>query len=317
MYEREKTVMLATSASLLPNNLCRVRRNGKVWAGVVHRDRLNIVCASDPEGEPRQIAANIGSSVTANILQAAWVTLHGRELLVLATAAGVLVYEWDGSVLLHAHLLPTPPADASSSFTRGIAALYSGVICVGVHTGEILSLPVTEEGTVGEGEKVRYHARPVTALAAHGLILVSADDQGTIVVAEDVEGLRKMCLIETYNETAVTCLKAWAGQIVAGYLSGHIRIFNLHDGRIQAEVCAHVRSVSGLDVAVESGLLISASEDTFVRVWQLGKIDVPIEHKYSFSERDTTICGVTFTDDLGAGYLTTGYDRLDLLCYAM
>ena len=64
-------------------------------------------------------------------LQAAWVNIHGRPLLVLATTKGVLIYDWDGSVLRHAHLLPTPPPDSPFSFMKGITALSIGYICVG------------------------------------------------------------------------------------------------------------------------------------------------------------------------------------------
>lgn len=57
--------------------------------------------------------------------------MGSRILLVLATNKGVLFYDWDGSVLLYAHLLPPTPPNAPYAFTRGIAALYSGFVCVG------------------------------------------------------------------------------------------------------------------------------------------------------------------------------------------
>ncbi|XP_042217120.1 WD repeat-containing protein 54-like [Homarus americanus] len=319
MYEREKTVLLKSSASLLPNNVCRVRMGGKMCAGVIHKEELNIVCPAVPEAEPRVVAAKVAPSATAGavILQAAWVEVREQVFLVLATTQGALIFDWDGSVLLHAHLLPLTPLDTPFTFTKGIAALYTGYICVGVHTGEILVISVNEDGDMATVEKVRWHARPITALATHGQVLVSADDAGDMTIAQEDDGFTKLCSIDSYG-SAVTCLTTWGGQVLAGYLSGHIRIFNLQDGYIVAEVCAHVRSITGLDVARETGMLMTASEDTFVRVWQLNPdTNLPIEHKYSVSEENTALCGGVFTDDLGSGYVVTGYDRRELICYAM
>nr|XP_053637687.1 WD repeat-containing protein 54-like isoform X1 [Cherax quadricarinatus] len=320
MYEREKAVVLKSSASLIPNNVFRVKVDGKVYAGVVHKEEVNIVCPGSPETEPRLVMARMSSSSNTGItiMQASWVEVRGQVLLVLATTQGVLMYDWDGSVLLHSHLLPCPPPDIPFSFTKGITALSTGYICVGVHTGEILVMCVGEGVEVSAVEKVRWHARPITALAAHGSLLVSGDDGGDISVAQDNNGLTKLYSVDSYG-CAVTCLAAWEGQVLAGYLSGHLRIFNLQNGKIVAEVCAHVQSITGLDVAQDTGLVLTASEDTFLRVWQLNLDSscLPIEHKYSMSEENTALCGGVFTDHLGSGYLVTGYDRRELICYVL
>lgn len=309
--------MLKASASLIPNNVFTTKVEGKLYTGVVHKDQLNIVCPGSPESEPRLVMARNPSPTGATIMQASWVRVRGQLLLVLATTKGVLIYDWDGSVLLHAHLLPPTPPDAPFAFTKGIAALYTGYICVGVHTGEILVISVNEDGEMAAQERLRWHARPVTALASHGQVLASGDDAGDIVIAQDNNGLTKMCSIDSYG-AEVTCLAAWGGLVLAGYLSGHLRIFNLHNGQIVAEVCGHVRSITGMDVAQETGLVLTTSEDTFVRVWQLNPdTSLPVEHKYTQSEENTALCGGAFTDHLGSGYVVTGYDRRDLICYAM
>ncbi|XP_071532416.1 WD repeat-containing protein 54-like [Panulirus ornatus] len=319
MYEREKTVLLRSSASLLPNNICRIFVNGEMYAGVLHKDEVNIVSVTTQEVETKLVVATgaVSSTTGVTVMQASWVEVRERALLVLATTSGVFIYDWDGAVLLFSHFLPPTPPDAPYAFVRGIASLYTGYICVGTHTGEILVINVGEEGEMGIVEKVRWHARPITTLASHGQVLVSGDDAGDITIAQDNKGLAKMCSIESYG-FPVTCLATWGGNMLAGYLSGHLRIFNLENGQIVAEVCGHVRCITGLDVARETGLVLTTSEDTFTRVWQLNpRPDLPIEHKYSQSEENVALCGGTFTDDLGSGYVVTGYDRRDIFCYAM
>ncbi|CAL4067787.1 unnamed protein product [Meganyctiphanes norvegica] len=321
MYEREKVLMVKSSASHLPGNMCRLRYDEKVYVGIIHGSELNICCTSHPEVEPRQIVAKQGFSSTSQplILQAAWVEINGRVLLVLATTAGVLIYEWDGSILLYAHILPSPAPDSPASFCRGIAALLDTKICIGIHTGEVLLFPVDEDGNINSPEKIRWHARPITALATLCGTLVTADDAGDIVIGQTKQGqLAKANTIDSYG-CPVTCMRAWQGRLLVGYQSGHLRLFILHNAKILAEVCGHARSVMGLDIAEESGLALSASEDTFVRVWQLGAGigKAPIEHKYSHGEENVLVCGAVFTDLRGSAYVTTGYDIKEIICYAM
>ena len=47
----------------------------------------------------------------------------------------------------------------------------------------------------------------------------------------------------------------WNGLIIAGYISGLIRLFDLTSGIIKVEICAHSRCVNALDVAAESVLV--------------------------------------------------------------
>lgn len=42
-----------------------------------------------------------------------------------------------------------------------------------------------------------------------------------------------------------------------------------------------------------------------------------VEHKFSVVEENVALCGGAFTDDIGSGFFTTGYDRRDIICYAM
>ncbi|XP_045131912.1 WD repeat-containing protein 54-like [Portunus trituberculatus] len=319
MYAKEKTVPFKSTASLMPNNLSRVRMDGKIYAGVIHKQELNVVCTANTGEEPRVVVARMASSAPAGvtIMQAAWTDVHGRAFLVLATTKGILVYDWDGSVLRHAHLLPMPPPDSPFSFTKGIAALYTGYICVGMHTGEVVMLRVSKNGNVNGTEIVRWHSRPITALASHGKMLVSGDDEGNLVVAQEEGTLSKTCSIDIC-ESPVTCLAVWSGQVLAGFLSGHLKIFNMLNGRILAEVCAHARCITGLDVARDSGMVVTAGEDSFMRVWQLhpSRPDHPIEHVHSAVEENAALCGVAFTDDLGSGYIVASYDSKELICYA-
>ena len=57
--------------------------------------------------------------------------------------------------------------------------------------------------------------------------------------------------------------------IVAGFGSGHLRVYHQQTGCLLCEADAHSRAVTSIDVATGSGSVLSGSEDTFIRVWQL------------------------------------------------
>ena len=56
------------------------------------------------------------------------------------------------------------------------------------------------------------------------------------------------------------------GIVAAGFGSGHIRLFSIPDGRLVCEIAAHNGWITGMDLASQSGLLLSCAEDGYVRV---------------------------------------------------
>ena len=54
--------------------------------------------------------------------------------------------------------------------------------------------------------------------------------------------------------------------MAAGFGSGHIRLFSIPDGRVLCEIAAHNGWITGMDLASQSGLLLSCAEDGYVRV---------------------------------------------------
>lgn len=83
-------------------------------------------------------------------------------------------------------------------------------------------------------------------------------------------------LSECYNmlifcfRFACTSIHIWHKHIIVAYGSGHIRIFSVHPtAAMLVEVAAHARWITALDLALDSGRLLSVGEDSLVRVWQI------------------------------------------------
>ena len=89
--------------------------------------------------------------------------------------------------------------------------------------------------------------------------------------------------------------------------------------QILVEVAAHAGWITGMDLASQSGLLISSAEDGFVRVWQLsasasghGRL---VSHRCSIPVQDSLLTGVKFLDPKGSAFATSCYDSNKIQVY--
>ena len=85
------------------------------------------------------------------------------------------------------------------------------------------------------------------------------------------------------------------------------------------DIAAHAGWITGMDLASQSGLLISSGEDGFVRVWQLsasasghGRL---VSHKCSMPVQDSLLTGVKFLDPKGSSFATSCYDSNKIQVY--
>ena len=98
------------------------------------------------------------------------------------------------------------------------------------------------------------------------------------------------------------------GVLIAGYGSGHIRLFNLAGGNIICQVSAHNGWITGMDLASQSGLLLTCAEDGYVRVWQLASKGPLVEHWFSHPLQDSLMAGAKFLDPRGSSFCVSSYD---------
>jgi WD40 repeat protein len=70
-------------------------------------------------------------------------------------------------------------------------------------------------------------------------------------------------------------LALWRDIIIGGYGDGQIRLYCAKTAKLAATINAHARWVNAIDIAPETGRVLSVSEDTFVKVWQLKEGNLP------------------------------------------
>ncbi|XP_041370072.1 WD repeat-containing protein 54-like [Gigantopelta aegis] len=322
MYRREKPITVKGSTSFLCNNLsvlATLEKNNVSYA-VVHKSVVNLITAS-MDGRTvtgKQVVCKEPSATHGSpfILQAKWVMLPVRTLFVLTTTRGIQMFESDGSAMIYWHALSTDKED-HSNFGRGIAGVDEHFVCVGTESGEIVVLRVPTKGAnVTFEEALKGHTCPINDLASEGDNLVSCDDQGNIIVWKS-----KGAQIQKKNKISGAgspchSISLWNGIIVGGYASGHLRVFNLLSGKIGAEVSAHSRCINAVDISKSNGMVLSVSDDAWVRIWMLKEGNLP-EIKYVTAENvpNLQLVGGQFVDKQGRAFCVTGYDNNEIIFY--
>ncbi|XP_018430750.1 PREDICTED: WD repeat-containing protein 54 [Nanorana parkeri] len=337
MYRKDKSIQMKSSASALYNNLSVLPISDKslTYFTVVHGNTVNMVSASTDglNFSHRQLQSKEGSVALSSSLITQALFCHSPLLSSLFCHSPLLssplqMYESDGSIMVYWHALDaleTPQAQAV--FARGIAPAGGRYICVGTSSGLVLVFDVPVKGTnITLAEVLAEHRDAITDIASEtcgggqnrAADLVTADDSGLLCVWKSGEDLRLVSKISAYG---VTCssVKLWDGVIAAAYGTGQIRVYDAATGSVCAELDAHARWIYSLDVAPETGRLLSGSEDSFVQIWQLSRCaesgSIEVEHRHSECVTDTQICGGRFCDPQGSSFAVTGYDLSEIIRY--
>ncbi|NXD88082.1 WDR54 protein, partial [Halcyon senegalensis] len=352
MYRREPSVPLRSSSAALYNNLSVLRAGGRPLAcfSAVHGPGLSLVtAAADGLGfSHRQLQAKEGGTAlsTSLLTQAAWCVLPSRVLLVLTSQKGIQMYESDGSIMVYWHALDVAensPGKLSVVVTElGAGSVHRDLekwVCcpwlipappvppAGTSSGSVLVFDIPAKGTnITVSEVLEQHRDAITDIAAE--LGQAPDGAGDVVTADDSGSLcvwragEEFALLGKVPALGCSCssVKLWNGVVAAGYGNGQIRLYEAATGVLRAQVNAHARWIYALDLAPETGKLLSGAEDSFVHVWKLSRNadtdDIEIEHCHAECVTDTQVCGARFCDPEGNSFAVTGYDLSEIIRYS-
>lgn len=305
MYEKGRTVRVGRSVALAPKNLQVVSFDAdwnEIYLGTARGDHFSAVCPNSvPNAKPVDVRYDRQDG-TATITSAKWCPLDQCTVLVLGSQFGLRMYEWDGSTMIYEYDfsdngIGVDERLVGGAAARGIAAVGPNYVAVGIHTGTILLFEVTADARafvcrIVDSQRSHVHqiadlASTTTAAATMKDVLVSADETGVLNVwalGTGGDGLVHRSRMDSPpRKEAVTALALWnrvaSGIIVAAYGSGLLRIYTIPKCAIVAEVAAHAGWITGLDLASQAGLLVTAAEDGYVRVWKLSPKGRIIEGK--------------------------------------
>ncbi|XP_076461073.1 WD repeat domain 54-like [Babylonia areolata] len=322
MYRREKPIILKGSSSSLCNNLAVLVMADKrqISYAVVHKYAVNVVTASTDGSSvtARQVVCKEPSASLGNpfLMEAKWVQAASRCIMVLTTQRGIQMFEQDGSAMIYWHGLNDGSDNSSSNFARGVVAV-GDCVCIGTESGKILVFGIPPKGTnVTLKNTLKGHSSPICDLSVEGNVMASSDNSGNILIWNFSGSDAKQMVSIAGSGSPCNSVRLWKGTVVAGYGSGHLRVFNAVSGKIGAEVTAHARSINAVDVAPEKGLVLSISDDSFMRVWKVTPGNVPqLEYQHSENVTDLQLVGGKFVDPQGRALCLTGYDHNEIIFF--
>lgn len=155
----------------------------------------------------------------------------------------------------------------------------------------------------------------ITDLASNEANLLSACEDGSLTLwTKQISGQ----LVDSKSFDAdgfpATSVAIWKDYFTAGYGSGYILIFSLTNMSKIAEISAHARWITAVDFAEKSGILLSTSEDSFVRLWQIGS-SAEVSLMQSICIPDAQLCGGSFLDPQGSTFALSGYELEEVIIF--
>lgn len=319
MYRKDKCLALKSSVSAVSNNLSVYVEKGRsmLHYAVVYKLVVNLVHTSldGRNVSHRQvISREPGSQWALPIVQARFVAFPSRVILVVTSCKGIQMFDLETAQMLYWYSLDD--TDKSECFARGICNLQEDTICVGTSDGDILIFDIPSRGTnFTLSEQLRGHSTAIWELQSDKEKLVSSDDSGSIMIWSTGQAKMRQILVIPGYSYPCTSLALWNDLVIGGYGSGHLRVFSMSKGLLLAEVAAHAKWINAVDVAKSSGLLLSAGEDCFVRVWQLSPNHPQIEHRHNEYIANQQLQGAQFISPQGKAFGCTAYDSTEILFY--
>ncbi|EQC27580.1 hypothetical protein SDRG_14634 [Saprolegnia diclina VS20] len=311
-----EAVEMDVSPSLLPGNLSRA---GDYVAFASMEDV--VVFNTTTNAKPNKV-----SLVEKTVVYQALVCAFEREqLLVIANESGCQIWDLLGEHLYFSLALTKEPPSGSEGeyhFCRGICAeTTTKSILVGSSLGKLYMLSQTAAGEAKGRDHSEFHLQStvkghnaaVQAVATNGSakepLAVSSDDDGTLIVwGVEPSGLEKKQVIQgtSFPTTSLRCFQTrW---VLTGDTTGKLRLVDMHDGVISADVGAHSRHLSALDV--HNDRVATVGEDGYLHVWKLkddaGATGLRFELEHSHRAGDDLMTGVAFASS--TKILTTSYD---------
>ncbi|ETV96730.1 hypothetical protein H310_10047 [Aphanomyces invadans] len=313
MFEvKPETLDAETSPSLLSNNLS-VSKEIMVFA------HLEDVVVLNPKAS--KLCNKITLVEKAMVYQVLVCNLGGETHLVIATESGCQIWDILGEHLHYSLSLAkelTGDTELQAHYCRGIAHDDKSVF-VGSSASKLFSLTLEPGQCKGQSEfalhttsTIGVHSEPLHALSTppdetRASVLVSSDDDGVIAVwSLDSSGAPEIKHKLKPTGYPVTCIQAinstWA---VAGDVTGKLRLVQLQDGYIAADVGAHTRNLSAL--AIQDSHVASVGEDGYLHLWKLtergDRLKISLTH--SFRVGDDLLTGVAFS---AQNLVTASYD---------
>ncbi|CDW53931.1 WD40 domain containing protein [Trichuris trichiura] len=104
--------------------------------------------------------------------------------------------------------------------------------------------------------------------------------------------------------------------LFCGTMPGLIVAYDINSADVVLEINAHSRPVTDLDANEFTDQILSASEDSFIRIWHIGNVrEGQTNCSFSTSIANVPIVGACFANSDGSAFIASGYDYSTLFYF--
>ena len=158
MYNKTKVLSISNGAGMSVKNLQVVSFDSEwkeIYLGTIRRNHFSAFC---PHNVPNAVSIDYKwlhqdegpdaeNSSIVSLTVSKWCPLENCTVLVLGSQFGIKLFDWDGSTLIYYYDfvengIGVDDREVTGGQARGISALGSNYIAVGIHTGTILLFKV-------------------------------------------------------------------------------------------------------------------------------------------------------------------------------
>uniref|UniRef100_A0A2S2R7V1 WD repeat-containing protein 54 n=1 Tax=Sipha flava TaxID=143950 RepID=A0A2S2R7V1_9HEMI len=261
------------------------------------------------------------------IFKVLWCTLGYINCLVVTCSEGMIVYDCDKHFKrIYSH--SCEDKNMKEKYAKGIATFECTYLCVGNSNGSIRMFGPDEDGQVVFLDRKLIHAAPITDMSSCKQNLLSCDESGCAVISHlDCGELMIIARTKVFPGYPCTITEITRmGFLAVGYGCGTIRMFDpaikITNGDAEdlilpmmIQVSAHARCITSMSAAKDADLLLSVSEDSWIRIWKIHSTTVTLA--YCYMKEDTLFMGCQFITRNGSTFCTTAYNSPYITCYRL
>ncbi|OWZ23239.1 Dynein light chain [Phytophthora megakarya] len=205
--------------------------------------------------------------------------VHQVRFCTLKSLVLIVIYDSMGEETLAEIALKDILGDVEGDYLycQGICSVHmkDPRLVVGTSLGKLLVIAKEEEAKSGEGSSFEVcrtlteHDEAICCVESSldGTLLASSDMSGAILIRNPGNGFEVTHRVVSTGYPA-TCMTFMAENwLVAGFLTGCLRLYNPENFLLHAEIAAHTRAITALDAHNE--FAVSVSEDTFMNIWEI------------------------------------------------
>lgn len=275
----------------------------------------------------------------STVYSATFLTCAKTSFIGVCTSGGFQLWCGDGTDMRYFGALATlmtgvDTAELDNHYIQCASSCSWKHIVLGASNGVVYVLEVPD--AQGEGVSIihrldtkadaseAYPHPAIVAIAGSSSFAVCATELGDIYAYDSELAYKLTCVIPASavkNNAAglVTSLITRDDTIVAGYNTGHIRIFRISVQELAIEMSAHYRCVTGLSLHPTSPLFCSCSEDQYMYVWGFPDFankhtsDADLIHSEHFENRKCTGVGFFEHSSVNANHIAVShYDEEEI-----